>query len=264
MTDYSEEQANELEALRSIFPDEFEELDPGPPAHFTIAVSPDPFAIESLADADGNLPEASLKLDITYTDTYPDSAPVISLEEIVGLDDDEAIFLRGSLNATVEESMGMAMVFSIASAAKENFERILLEREETRKREEAERAAAEEEAERQRLSGSRVTKESFEAWKAGFLAEISQILKSKGEDALTPAMKTAASIAGMLESSKKKAGKLTGREQFMKNRGLATSDVGMMDEGDVAVDVELFEGMEDLDIDDEDEDQVVRNFGEDD
>jgi hypothetical protein len=44
MTDYAEEQAHELEALESIYPDEFEVLDEG--KQFQIAIHPDVDVIE--------------------------------------------------------------------------------------------------------------------------------------------------------------------------------------------------------------------------
>ncbi|TPX64743.1 hypothetical protein SpCBS45565_g05630 [Spizellomyces sp. 'palustris'] len=258
MTDHAEEQANELEALRSIFPDEFEELDAGPPAAFRIHIKPEDIP-EDVAHLD-----PSLYLTITYTETYPDTLPELSLTDVTGLNEEDTHTLLESINECAREYVGMAMVFTLAASAKETFERLLQEQSERKATKEAARIAAEEEAERQRHAGTRVTPANFDIWKAKFLEEIAGILKQpKGEELLTPAQRAAAAVGGLLESLKGGKGtKLTGRQLFEKDQSLAESDMAFIEEGDVTVDVELFEGMEDLDLDDEDEEEnsVLANF----
>ncbi|KAJ3297574.1 RWD domain-containing protein 1 [Borealophlyctis nickersoniae] len=262
MTDYAEEQTNELEVLRSIFPDELEVLDEGPPASFHIRVELDPSVLHEGAASEGDASPPTLYLAITYTPTYPDEIPQLSLTDVTGIDETEQQALLSELETVASESLGMAMVFSIASAAREGFERIITERIERLAREEEERIAREEEEERQRYAGNKVTAEAFETWKLNFIAEISKIIKAGGK--LTPAQSAAAAVAGLLPSTSKN-GKLTGRQLFEKDKSLAKSDMAYMEDGDVAVDVELFEGMDDLDLEDEDDDNdVLRNFTEDD
>ncbi|KAI8826220.1 ubiquitin-conjugating enzyme/RWD-like protein [Fimicolochytrium jonesii] len=258
MSFHAEEQSNELEALLSIFPDEFSLLDAGPPAHFHIHIQPD---VESLIppsdDHDATTPREAVEffLDITYTDTYPDTIPLLELTEVAGFDAGECGQIVSELTTMAEESVGMAMGFTLAAGAKEIAERVVSERIAAQEAEAAARAAAEEEAERIRHAGTRVTPASFDQWKAEFLAEISHLLKTKGEEALSPAQKAAAAVAGLLDSIKGKSGKLTGRQLFEKDRTLASSDMAYIEDGDVTVDAELFEGMEDLDVGDDEEDE---------
>ncbi|KAJ3145966.1 hypothetical protein HDU86_000590 [Geranomyces michiganensis] len=249
MTDYAEEQANELEALLSIFPDEFRIVDPGPPARFQIDVRPEE---DLITDADGIPQPVSFTLEIQYTETYPETVPEISIIDNVGLDEEDELMTE--LRGVAEDSVGMGMGFALAASAKEIAERILIDRAERHQAAETARVAAEEEAERLRHAGTRVTAESFEQWKADFIAEIAAILKTKGgEELLTPAQSAAAAVAGLLDPVKAKGGRLTGRQMFMRDRNLAISDAALMEAGDVTVDAELFEGMEDLDIADDDD-----------
>ncbi|KAI9106150.1 ubiquitin-conjugating enzyme/RWD-like protein [Phlyctochytrium arcticum] len=252
MTDYGEEQASELEVLTSIFPDEFELLAPGPPAHFQIHVIP-----ESVPTAD--IPsDPQCHLEVTYTETYPDTIPELAVVNAQGLDESEVEQLEEELRSVGEESLGMAMIFTLASECKDRFERILEERADRFEKAEEERIAREDEAERIRHQGTRVTAESFEQWRASFMAEIVGILKQpKGEDLLTPAQRAAASVGGLLDLKSGKSTRLNGRQLFEKDKSLAKSDMAYMEEGDVDVDVALFEGMEDLDLEDEDEEDTV-------
>ncbi|KAJ3010783.1 RWD domain-containing protein 1 [Thoreauomyces humboldtii] len=257
MTDYAEEQANELEALLSIFPDEFSMINEGPPAEFQLLVVPDP---DILSDADGNSIPVTFSLQITYTDTYPDTPPEVILVDVDGLLESEEKELLAALDGVAEESIGMAMGFALASAAKDTAESLLTARAEKEAAETAARIEREEEADRQRHAGTRVTPESFAAWSAAFLAEITAIIRSGKSDALTPAQRAAAAVAGLLDpvrgtAVKGKQATLTGRQLFEKDRSLAQSDLAHHEEGDVAVDAELFEGMDDLDLEEEDEEE---------
>ncbi|KAJ3044627.1 hypothetical protein HDV00_001553 [Rhizophlyctis rosea] len=261
---YEEEQTNELEALQSIFPDEFEEVDPGPPASFRIVVALDPESLPgSLLEAFPTPP--TLTLDFTYTPTYPDEIPDITLSDVTGLDESEQEALLAELHETGQSFLGMAMIFSLASHARDAFDRMLNERSDRLEKEEADRVRAEEEAERNRHIGTKVTPESFQQWKNSFIAEAAAVVKAGGK--LTPAQTAAAALAGLLNPAGK-AGKLTGRQLFEKDTSLVKSDMAYAEEGDVAVDVELFEGMEDgLESGEEDEEgegSVLRNFTEDD
>ncbi|KAJ3382224.1 hypothetical protein HDU92_004880 [Lobulomyces angularis] len=64
----------------------------------------------------------------------------------------------------------------------------------------------------------------------------------------------------LLEARK---GKLTGRQQFEKDKTLINSDTGFMGENDVEVDLDLFDGL-DLGSDQDEENEVLKNFTEDD
>jgi len=85
-----------------------------------------------------------------------------------------------------------------------------------------------------------VNVESFLTWKTKFDAEM-RALKEKAlaaEQALL-------------------AGKLTGRQQFLRDATLSLSDIALMQEAaddNIQIDESLFQDMDDLDIEDSDED----------
>merc|ERR1712228_506772 len=96
----------------------------------------------------------------------------------------------------------------------------------------------EEEEERRKLEGTKVTIESFLAWKAEFDAEKDTERKAK-------------------EAAKKDKNKKSGRELFMTDKNLVESDIKFLAEaGDeaVTVDESLFEDLDDLDLDEESDD----------
>ncbi|KAJ3193008.1 RWD domain-containing protein 1 [Irineochytrium annulatum] len=248
--DYTEEQANELEALKSIFFDTFEEIDPGPPATFRIPVA---------IDDDPASDEARFHLRVTYTPTYPDAAPELTLEDAVDLDEEELASLEAGVRQSADDQLGMASVFGVHAQAKDLLEDLVRTRAERREKEEEERIAREEEAERVRYAGTKVTVESFAAWREGFRREMAELEKKA-------ALAAGGGKALLKEANK---GKVRGRALFEKDRSLAKSDVAMMAEGDVTVDIdqELFaaeaEGLG-LDDDEEEVNAVLANFTEDD
>merc|ERR1712156_1010488 len=96
----------------------------------------------------------------------------------------------------------------------------------------------EEEEERKKLEGTKVTIESFLAWKADFDAEMAVMRKEK-------------------EAAKKDKNKKSGRELFMTDKNLVESDIKFLAEaGDeaVTVDESLFEDLDDLDLDEDQSD----------
>ncbi|XP_066972331.1 RWD domain-containing protein 1 [Macrobrachium rosenbergii] len=231
MTDYKEEQTNEIEALESIYPDEFEILETDPHHKFKISVK-----------SEGSEPYAELHVDpaeitllFEYTSTYPDEPPVMEVLPVENIEDEELEGLRTDLLSQCEENLGMVMVFtlvsyslewltnhmeSIARSAKEELERKKLEQEE---------------AERKKFEGTRVSVETFLAWKAKFDAEMAALRCDDKDD----------------EKNKK----LTGRELFMRDKTLNESDLSFLGEGEseVTVDESLFQDLDDLDLEDDDD-----------
>ncbi|EIE90337.1 hypothetical protein RO3G_15048 [Rhizopus delemar RA 99-880] len=179
MTDYLEEQKNEIEALQSIYPEEF---------------------------------EGALSLHVTYTPNYPDELPEYEIEQIEG---------------QAEESIGMAMVFSMVMIIKEELDNILLDVKRAEEELANEKKRKEEEAEHAKFVGTKVTRESFMDWKKKFDAELAE--------------KDAVLIAQKLKELK---GKLPGRALFEQDKTLALSDAKYMDEGDVSVDISQFDKSE--------------------
>ncbi|TPX37525.1 hypothetical protein SmJEL517_g00504 [Synchytrium microbalum] len=230
-SNHEEEQRNELEALQAIYPDEF------------TALSDKEFSIEIHAD---DYPECSLSLKITYPSSYPDIIPEIELEDDEGINEEELEYLKSNAIKEAESNLGMASVFAIVASTKDCLESTIKKRLELAAHQAAERIRLEEEAEAIRFAGSKVTPEVFDAWWERFQSEMAaeelRIAKEKGIQ---------------LDRFK---GKLTGRQLFEKDKTLAASDVKLVGVDDVAVDMHLFEGLDDLDSDDEDDNEVLANI----
>ncbi|KAF9975101.1 RWD domain-containing protein 1 [Actinomortierella ambigua] len=235
MTDYKEEQNNELEALESIYPDEYEEIsrDPG---EFKIHIVPDEQDDEHTYE---------LKLYVKYTDTYPDTLPEFSLENVEDeLDPEDLETIMKQVTVAGEEAIGMGMVFSMASIAKEALTEVIVSNKELRHREAEERAQRELEAEERAKAGTKVTPESFMAWKLKFDAEMAE--KERIEKGL--------------RQQDPKLSKPTGRQLFERDHSLAKSDAAFVEEGDVDVDVTQFERITIQDDEDDDNNDVLRNL----
>ncbi|KAI8349104.1 ubiquitin-conjugating enzyme/RWD-like protein [Mortierella sp. GBAus27b] len=236
MTDYREEQANELEALQSIYPDEYEEIS-NDPGEFTIRIEP---------EEQGSDENYILKLHVKYSETYPEVLPEFSIEaegDELDQEDFDAILKR--VTETAEESLGMSMVFSMVSTAKDTLTETIQNNKLRREREEQERVQREYEEEERRKAGTRVTVESFLKWKTAFdneMAEKERLEKGTRKD--DPRLL-----------------KPTGRQLFERDHSLAASDAAFVEEGDVDVDISLFEREEDVQQDDDDdENDVLRNI----
>ncbi|CAG8680723.1 3350_t:CDS:2, partial [Ambispora leptoticha] len=105
---YQEEQQQELEVLRSIYPDELEEI------------SSNEYKIKLEPDEQDSLAPITIALHIKYTPTYPYEIPEISIDTLDGSlsPDDHDKLLQGLLNSA-QDSLGMAMIFTLASLLKD-------------------------------------------------------------------------------------------------------------------------------------------------
>ena len=107
--DYLEEQREEVESLKSIFPDEFSELTAFPPT-FMIRIG----------DVDISSSVSSLQLKVSLPLKYPDEIPSIGIPNRSNAMPKEFIEeLLTCLLASCEEFIGMPMVFSLVDSAKE-------------------------------------------------------------------------------------------------------------------------------------------------
>lgn len=232
MTDYKEEQNNEIEALESIYPDEITVLSTEPFHSFKILVSSE----ESTDETEDNGGRLQVTLQFTYTASYPDEAPVYQVIPDESLQDSHVERLKELLEEQIEENMGMAMVFALVSASQEflneRVDDIKKEKEKQLEKEEEEKRKAEEERD-QLLKGTPVTIETFLTWKEKFDKEMAEMTKKNHQQ----------------EGPTKR---LTGKELFMSDNALDTSDMDLLDESDkVQVDESLFQDMGDLDLEEE-------------
>ncbi|XP_023944949.1 RWD domain-containing protein 1 [Bicyclus anynana] len=227
--DYHYEQTSEVEALDSIYYGDMIILQTEPMHKFII-----PIKSEGYEDDGEGL---TCELVFTYTAKYPEELPVLeintdeSFDEIVDRDE-----LYNHLMKQAEENLGMVMVFTLVSAGQEwlneKWDSIQREREE----EVLARKRADEEAEMKRFEGTRVTVESFLAWRKQFEIEMG--------------------IPAKREREGNNKNKLTGKELFLRDTTLNESDLKFLDDGDaVKVDESLFQDLEDLDISDDEDDK---------
>lgn len=158
-----------------------------------------------------------------YPEEYPDEPPHLDIMAApsdgghehfnVSADRDQ---LLASIEETIQENLGMAMVFTIVSALKDAAEQLIQERKDAVAAEHEERRAAAEREENKKFQGTPVTPETFLKWREGFLREQEERRAREEEERLLEQKK----------AKVKEPVKLTGRQLW--ERGLA----GKGDEGD--------------------------------
>ncbi|KAI8488194.1 RWD domain-containing protein 1 [Branchiostoma belcheri] len=120
MTDYAEEQDNEIEALESIYPDILEVLE----------TEPHCFKLSLSAESDSHEEGAPLGVDLqfTYVPTYPDAPPEMEVLSPQNLTEQDVSSIQDLLQQQAEENLGMVMVFTLVSAVQERLGKQLFER----------------------------------------------------------------------------------------------------------------------------------------
>lgn len=128
------------------------------------------------------------------------------------IQEDRGLLLE-ALQPTIEENMGMAMVFTLVSALKELAEQLMAERvNAVHALKEVEAAKAEEE-ENRKFQGTAVTPESFLEWRDKFMKEIEEKERKEREE------EEASDKKLTKKAPAKEEKKLTGRQLW--ERGLA-------------------------------------------
>ncbi|KAK1688202.1 RWD domain-containing protein 1 [Colletotrichum godetiae] len=218
-----EEQVEEREVLESIFPDEITDI------------SETEFRIQIALDIPGEEEDPpTMFLQVRYPDAYPDEPPTLDLQSVrdaapyewFSVADDKDQLLKG-LEETIQENLGMAMVFSLVSALKEAAEMLVEERKQQKEKEKEERAAAAEREENKKFHGTPVTPETFLKWRDDFFKEMKELKEKEEEERL----------AELKKAKVKEPVKLSGRQLW--ERGLAgKADFDEEDEGSLAEGVE--------------------------
>lgn len=230
---HREDQCNEIEALDSIYCGELEVLETDP-HKFRLPIATTEY------DADVETEGLSCQLLFTYTAKYPDTAPLVEIEEPSNFQDGYEEELLQHIHSTIEENIGIEMIFSLVSSAQEwlNVKYDELKNAAETAKEEAKRKVEEEEM--KKFEGTRVTVETFMVWKGKFELDM-----------------------GITERKEKVAAenrKLTGRELFLSDNTLNESDLKfLMDAGEsiesVRIDESLFQNIDDLELDSDTEDE---------
>lgn len=193
-----EEQAQELEILQSIYPDEL------------LVLTPTRFQINILLDTDSKHRHAVL-LDVTYPEKYPETIPILNilegmveeeeaeadedededdeggydddddqamskkllnLVETINLDKDDYAELLRKINDEAEDNVGMPSIFSLASSLKDHAENQFTQKLKRKEKELMDIREAREREEQRKFTGTKVTPESFENWRQKFRKEM--------------------------------------------------------------------------------------------
>ncbi|KAK1964772.1 RWD-domain-containing protein [Colletotrichum eremochloae] len=223
-----EEQTEEREVLESIFPEEITN------------VSETEFRIQIALDVPGEEDDPpTMFLQVRYPEAYPDEPPTLDLHSVpnaapyewFNVSEDRERLLEG-IQETIQENLGMAMIFSLVSALKEAAEALIEERKQAREKEHEERAAALEREENKKFHGTPVTPETFLKWRADFIKEMEDQKQREEEERL----------AELKKAKVKEPVKLTGKQLW--ERGL----VGKVVDEDEEDGVGLAEGVDRLKV----------------
>ena len=177
-------------------------------------------------EADEDYEPPTIILSVQYPPDYPDEAPRLDISQppnarkhaFLDIQDDKARLLA-SLDDTIQENLGMAMVFTLVQTLKDGAELLMMERANAKQALLEIEAARIEEEENRKFQGEAVTRESFLAWREKFRREAEEEAQRKKEEQEA-------------EDKKKKVKeekRLTGKELWQ--RGLAGNADEDMDEG---------------------------------
>ncbi|TVY27386.1 RWD domain-containing protein [Lachnellula hyalina] len=228
-----EDQIEEREVLDSIFPEEIQDISE---TEYRISI-----LLDILNDDGDDSEPPSIILQVKYPPDYPEEAPILDIlgppnapvHPFFSVNSDKQTLLNG-LSETIEENMGMAMIFTIVSTLKDNAEQLVAQRQAGARQEHEIKLLALEAEENKKFHGTPVTPETFGPWRDEFRREMEE-LRAKEEDAEEAAEK------------KKNRGKdavvlLTGRQLW--ERGLA----GKIEEDEDEEDELPVEGVEKLKV----------------
>lgn len=183
-------------------------------------------------------------LKVTYPPKYPDVGPDLELfappnaSKHPHIDITESKDqLLDSVRPTIEDNMGMVMVFAIVGTLEETVQRLVEESQGVIIEAKARKAEAEEEAENRKFKGTPVTRENFLEWSDRFRREMEEKEQEKirlEEEAEEKNNKKKGPV--------KKEKKLTGKQLF--ERGLTSKggdDEEFEDEDEISENVQKLE-----------------------
>ncbi|KAG7134678.1 RWD domain-containing protein like [Verticillium longisporum] len=223
-----EEQVEEREVLESIFPEEITDISE---TEFRIKV-----VLDVVGEEDAPEPPTML-LHVRYPEAYPDEAPFLDLnpEQQAGaphphfsVADDKAALLA-SLGETVEENLGVAMVFSLYATLKDAAEQLIADRKAAVERRREEAVMAAEREENKKFQGTPVTPETFLRWRDDFRREMDEARLQLEEERL----------AELKKAKVKEPVRMTGRQLWEGGLvGKVTYDEGDDEDGGLTEGVE--------------------------
>ncbi|KAI1520724.1 rwd domain protein [Pyrenophora tritici-repentis] len=178
-----DDQKEEREVLESIFPDEITDVSE---TEFRIAITLDDGRHE---DEEREDEQPIIILNVAYPPDYPDEAPRLDVTQppnapkhpYLDIHEDKQRLLD-SLKETIEENLGMAMVFTLVTVIKDSAELLITERQNAKQALVEIAAAKAEEEENKKFQGEAVTRESFLAWREKFRKEMEEEKRRKEEE----------------------------------------------------------------------------------
>lgn len=231
----------EIEALEAILMDDFKEIHSGESGlntsnkcyHITITPQDDE------EDDSASMP-VELALIFSHTENYPDEPPLLNVLSIRGIPIEDLRFLKEKLKQEATENLGMAMVYTLVTSAKEWLSGRFGQ-------DGANDGAADDEQAKDEViipHGEPVTVETFLAWRERYEAELAlERAKLMPDSALT--------------TTKEK--RLTGRQWFESGRAVAAARGALTSKEESDEDDE-----EDIDFDDDDfeddEDDMLEHY----
>jgi RWD domain len=142
-------------------------------------------------DGDDSEPPTIL-LQVKYPEDYPEQAPILELlpppnapaHPYFSVASDKESLLDG-LTETIEDNMGMAMVFTLVSTLKDNAEQLVVSRQEAAQNIREQKMLAVEREENKKFHGTPVTPETFMTWRATFRKEMEEakLMEEEAEEA---------------------------------------------------------------------------------
>lgn len=167
-------------------------------------------------------------LHVRYPDAYPDEAPMLDIQTPQNAASSHPDFsvaedkdhLLASLEETIQENLGIAMIFTLVNVLKDAAEQLVADRKAAQEKVREEAALAAEREENKKFHGTPVTPETFLKWRDDFLKEMEEVRVRAEEERL----------AELKKAKVKEPVKLTGRQLW--ERGLAGKVVDVDEEGE--------------------------------
>jgi hypothetical protein len=165
-------------------------------------------------------------LHVRLPEDYPDKEPTLDLlpppqlanpHPFFNVADDKDQLLEG-IQKTIQENLGMAMIFTLVSALKDAAEQLILDRKAAKLKAHEEELLAAEREENKKFHGTPVTPETFLTWREGFLKEMEELRIQEEEERL----------AELKKARVKEPVRLTGKQLW--ERGLVGK--GEQEDGD--------------------------------
>lgn len=189
-----------------------------------------------IPDEEDNEEPPTMLLQVRYPEEYPEKPPHLDIlappnappHEHFNLAEDREQLLS-SLDETIQENLGMAMIFTLVSMLKESAEQLVQDRKDAVAKAHEEAVLAAEREENKKFHGTAVTPETFMKWREGFLKEMEEQRQREEEERL----------AELKKAKIKEPARMTGKQLW---------ESGLVGKGDEEEDDVPVDGVEKLKV----------------